>query len=60
MLFCSLFFVIMRTILEEVLIPASDRAMNMTLVLLPWKQNANKLLPQFTFGEKSCLENKHG
>lgn len=51
----------MEIVLEEMLILASDRAAilaDMTLVLLPRKQNANELSPQFTLGDKSSFENK--
>ena len=48
---------------ENLLIQASDRGAivaGVTLVLLPRKQNANELPPQFTFGYKNCFENKSG
>ena len=58
---CSVPFLgIMRTVWVEVLIQTSDRAVDRTLVLLPWKQDANELPPQFTLRDTSCLEKNLG
>ena len=62
MLFCSL-LCNYGDHLERGVIQPSDRAAtvaDMALVLLLGKQNANEFPPQFTFGYKSCFENKRG